>query len=196
MQPRDAAKSRLQAGISALERDDFGEALELLTAAINADQTFSDAFFYLGLLYEKLEDFPLAQRYFIEALQKDPANEEARRHLSVTGGHTTEDVLGEQFATGATQTASPKKPSKIWSKGLVEIVETAESDVDYVRRGTRFIHRIIDSGAKALVTATPAVAAGIIAGGIMDGLGLVPFLPATLGITTLVLLVQSIQRRI
>jgi tetratricopeptide (TPR) repeat protein len=127
-----ASSSDVQAGIDAIQAEDFVKAKEILQAAHDKAPSDAQAAFYLGVAQENTEDVDSAITSYRAALKNDPKLTEASVNLSAVL-LDRKDYPGALEVAEAGLSAAPKHPSLLTNKAMALAAsgKTAEAEPAY-----------------------------------------------------------------
>jgi len=119
---RKRASIRMQLALGYLERGETTVALDEVKQALQIDPTYSDAFSLRGLIYMRLNDFPIAEESFNKALSLKPHDSNVLHNmgwLKCQDGRYSQAM--DYFAQAVTNPLYPERAKTYMAQGLCQI---------------------------------------------------------------------------
>ncbi len=119
---RKRASIRMQLALGYLERGETTVALDEVKQALQIDPTYSDAFSLRGLIYMRLNDFPIAEESFNKALSLKPHDSNVLHNmgwLKCQDGRYSQAM--DYFAQAVANPLYPERAKTYMAQGLCQI---------------------------------------------------------------------------
>ncbi|OFY62341.1 MAG: hypothetical protein A3H98_14580 [Bacteroidetes bacterium RIFCSPLOWO2_02_FULL_36_8] len=81
---------------------DLNQAVDYFLEVVRKDSNFSEAYYFLGMVYFKLREYGASNYYFEKSLEKSPDNKEAYNMIGINHFFREEYELAEKYALKAT----------------------------------------------------------------------------------------------
>ena len=188
------AKARFHEGVREFKRQNYGQAFALFTEATHLDPDYADAFFHLGILYQHQNDTDLAARYFQMAIDSNPNHFGAKAQFALMEG-TTPEISGSATALDDNEFFNRlREDDKDAAANLIDAIESTGLIPQAEIRGV-LIARVFGILARGFILVVPALLGAFFVAGILDAMGLAPFLPTMVAAAILFVAIQVLVKQ-